>query len=187
MCRLIFAAVLAAWIGTADAAIDLKAVAAQAASNVVARIAGAISAKTNAVRALATPKNYALLKSTKLKDAAAKLALQKQLAEAALVDEEQTEAGRIKWHGRYVGQRIDMATLTATFIHEDGTEYAVKFQRPSILAAVDKANAKMPKPPMTNGVPESLAKARIRRYEERIGEPLKVTAEKIATGGQKPQ
>lgn len=168
-------------------AVDWQAVAAQVTSNIAARIAVAIGAKTNAVRALATPENYALLKSSKLKDAAAKLALQKKLAEAALLDEEQTEAGRLKWHGRYTGQKIDMDALTITFIHADGTEYTVKFQRPNIQDQIAKANAKLQQPPMTNGIPRALAAARLKRYEEKLNPTKTVTVETNATGGTRPQ
>lgn len=167
--------------------IDWQSVAAQVTSNIAAKIAGAVAAKTNAVRALATPENYRLLKSSRLADTAKKLALQKQLAEAALLDEEQTEAGRLKWHGAYTSERIDMEKLTATFIHADGTEYAVKFQRPNIQAEVSKANAKLPQPPMTNGVPRALVLARLRRYEERLHPVSNVTETVTATQAARPQ
>lgn len=166
--------------------IDLNAIAVQVASNLSAKIAGALAAKTNAVLALATPENYALLKSSKLKDAAKKLALQKRLAEAALADAEQTEVGRLKWHGRYTSQKVDLDKLTATFVHADGTEYAVKFQRPDALREIAKANARLPKPPMTNGVPKALAAARTRRYEERLQPTQTVTTEVTATHGKRP-
>lgn len=167
--------------------IDWKAVAAQVASNIAQRVAGAVAAKTNAVRALASPENYRLLMSSELADVGKRLALQRQLAEAALLDEEQTEAGRLKWHGAYTGERIDMEQLTATFIHADGTEYSVKFRRPNVKAEVAKANARLPQPPMTNGVPRALAAARLKKHEELLSPTRTVTTETNATGGSRPQ
>lgn len=188
---LILAAIVAT-SGNAQDAVDLpkidwQSVAAQVTSNIATKIAGAIAAKTNAVRALATPENYALLKSTRIVDAAKKLALQKELAEAALIDDEQTEAGRLKWHGAYTGQRIDLDTLTATFIHADGTEYSVKFQRPNIMEEVAKANAKLPKPPMLRGIPAALAKARETRYAQKTNGVATVYVEVNATKGNRPK
>lgn len=167
--------------------VDWKLAAAQAASNIVSKISGSITSKTNSVRKLATPENYALLKSNKLKDAAKKLALQKELAEAVLLDEEQSEAGRLKWHGAYVGQRIDLENLTATFVHADGTEYTVKFQKPNIIREAEASYARLPNPPMTNGVPRALASARERRYVEKTSQQSTVTKTFQATTGNRPQ
>ena len=188
--KLAAAALIAAVAMSTSAAdaqrIDWREIAAQVTSNIAERIAGAVSTKTNAVLALASTNNYALLKSDRLIDAVAKLALQKQLAEAALLDAEQTEEGRLKWHGRYVKEIVDVENATATFVHADGTEYVVTFRRVDPSVAVAKANAKLPMPPMTNGVPVALANARLKRYAEKLN-PVKIeTVEKNATGGTRP-
>ena len=112
---------------TAATSPDLAALAAAVQSNIVAKITERVSASKSKVAELASSDNYALLTSTSLIDAAKKLALQKQLAEAALEDALATEEGRLAWHGRYVGQTVDLASQTATFTHADGTEYTVAF------------------------------------------------------------
>ena len=119
---------------------DLAALAAAVQSNIVAKITERVTASKSKVAELASTDNYALLQSTSLLDAAKKLALQKQLAEAALEDALATEEGRLAWHGAYVGQTVDLASQTATFTHADGTTYSVKFAAPN-LAAENAAKA----------------------------------------------
>lgn len=169
----------------ASAAVDAKAIMQQAVSNIVKRLSEQ-STRTNHVRALASPENYALLKSTKLLDAVNKLALQKQLAEAALADADNSEADRLKWHGNYTGEKIDMENLTATFSHEDGYEVTVKFTKPNVQEEVKTANKRLPKLAMTNGVPAKLAAARARRNAEKATPVVNVTQEIDANRTERP-
>ena len=75
---------------------DLAALAAAVQSNIVAKIEAATAVRKSAVRELLTTNSYKILTSTKLSDAVAKLALQKQLADAALEDFLSTEDGRFR-------------------------------------------------------------------------------------------
>ena len=165
---------------------DLAALAAAVQSNIVAKITERVSASKSKVAELASTDNYALLTSTSLLDATKKLALQKQLAEAALEDALATEEGRLAWHGRYVGQTVDLASQTATFTHADGTTYSVKFAAPNLAADVAKANRKLPVAMTTNGVPVKLADARRRRYQEKVDSPSNVTVRVSATTATAP-
>ena len=165
---------------------DLAALAAAVQSNIVAKITERVTASKSKVAELASADNYALLQSTSLLDATKKLALQKQLAEAALEDALATEEGRLKWHGAYVGQTVDLASQTATFTHADGTTYLVKFAVPDLAADVAKANRKLPVAMTTNGVPVKLADARRRRYQEKVDSPSNVTVRVTATTATAP-
>ena len=165
---------------------DLAALAAAVQSNIVAKITERVTASKSKVAELASTDNYALLQSTSLLDAAKKLALQKQLADAALEDALATEEGRLKWHGAYVGQTVDLASQTATFTHADGTTYSVAFAAPNLSADVAKANRKLPVAMTTNGVPVKLADARRRRYQEKVDSPSNVTVRVSATTASAP-
>ena len=171
---------------TAAPSPDLAALAAAVQSNIVAKIEAATAVRKSAVRELLTTNSYQILTSTKLTDAVAKLALQKQLADAALEDFLSTEDGRFRCHGRYIGQTVDLASQTATFTHADGTTYSVKFAAPNLAADVAKANRKLPVAMTTNGVPVKLAAARRRRYEEKVVGTNIVTTVETATKGDRP-
>ena len=165
---------------------DLAALAAAVQSNIVAKITERVSASKSKVAELASTDNYALLQSNSILDAAKKLALQKQLAEAALEDALATEEGRLKWHGAYVSETVDLASQTATFTHADGTTYSVKFAAPNLAASVAAANKRLPAAPMTNGIPAKLVAARLRRYEEKLVGTNVVTSVETATKGDRP-
>ena len=165
---------------------DLAALAAAVQSNIVAKITERVTASKSKVAELASTDNYALLQSTSLLDATKKLALQKQLAEAALEDALATEEGRLKWHGRYVGQTVDLASQTATFTHADGTTYSVKFAAPNLAASVAAANKRLPAAPLTNGIPARLVAARLRRWQEKVDSPSNVTVRVSATTATAP-
>ena len=171
---------------TAATTPDLAALAAAVQSNIVAKITERVTASKSKVAELASTDNYALLTSTSLLDATKKLALQKQLAEAALEDALATEEGRLKWHGAYVSETVDLASQTATFTHADGTTYTVAFAVPDLAADVAKANRKLPVAMTTNGVPVKLADARRRRYEEKVVGTNIVTTVETATKGDRP-
>lgn len=165
---------------------DLAALAAAVQSNIVAKIEAATAVRKSAVRELLTTNSYKILTSTKLTDAAAKLVLQKQLADAALEDFLSTEDGRFRCHGRYVSETVDLASQTATFTHADGTTYSVKFAAPNLAASVAAANKRLPAAPMTNGIPARLVAARLRRYEEKLVGTNVVTSVETATKGERP-
>ena len=177
---------LAAASASAAISTDLAALAAAVQSNIVAKIEAAVKHHKSKVAELASTNNYALLQSTSILDAAKKLALQKQLAEAALEDALSTEEGRLEWHGAYVGQTVDLASQTATFTHADGTTYSVKFAAPNLTASVAAANKRLPAAPMTNGIPQKLVAARLRRYQEIVDSPSNVTMRVTATTATAP-
>ena len=186
-CSLFLAlAALAGLSASAAPAPDLAALAAAVQSNIVAKIEAATAVRKSAVRELLTTNSYQILTSTKLSDAVAKLALQKQLADAALEDFLSTEDGRFRCHGRYVGQTVDLASQTATFTHADGTTYSVKFAAPNLSASVAAANKRLPAAPMTNGIPARLVAARLRRYEEKLVGTNYVSQVETATKGDRP-
>ena len=165
---------------------DLAALAAAVQSNIVAKIEAATAVRKSAVRELLTTNSYKILTSTKLSDAVAKLALQKQLADAAREDFLSTEDGRFRCHGRYVGQTVDLASQTATFTHADGTTYSVKFAAPNLAASVAAANKRLPAAPLTNGIPARLVAARLRRWQEKVDSPSNVTVRVTATTATAP-
>ena len=169
-----------------SATTDLAALAAAVQSNIVAKITERVSARKSRVAALASADNYALLTSTSLLDSAKKLALQKQLAEAALEDALETESGRLAWHGAYVSETVDLASQTATFTHADGTTYSVAFAAPNLAASVAAANKRLPAAPLTNGIPAKLVAARLRRYQEKVDSPSNVTLRVSATTASAP-
>jgi hypothetical protein len=183
---LIATAALALSSASAATSPDLAALAAAVQSNIVAKIEAATAVRKSAVRELLTTNSYKILTSTKLSDAVAKLALQKQLADAALEDFLSTEDGRFRCHGRYVGQTVDLASQTATFVHADGTTYSVKFAAPNLAASVAAANKRLPAAPMTNGIPAKLVAARLRRYQEIVDSPSNVTVCVSATTASAP-
>lgn len=176
---------------------ELAKIAEQTASNIVQRVNG--NGKGNGtigkgqLRKIASPENYALLTSTKGNGNskgngnAKRLALLEEIAAAAIEDEMETEAGRLKWHGPIVSEVIDMDALEATFNHADGYKFAVKFAKPNIVAQIEKANAKLPKPPMLRGIPAALAKARETRYAQKTNGVATVSVEVNATKGNRPK
>lgn len=163
---LLSVAVFAAVLTTYGAPkLDAGEIASKVASNIAARAAVTIG-KENTLRSLANTNRAALIRSPL--NRTAQIAAWKETALAALEEEEKTEAGRVKWHGRIVAQEINMDKETATFHHADGFSYVVKFQKPSLVEEVKKANAKLPRPPMTNGIPARLAAARLKRHAEKL-------------------
>lgn len=74
-------------------------------------------------------------------------------------------AGRREWHGKLKVEIIDEDALTKTEIYEDGTSFSSKFKQITPIQAVDSANSKLPSV-RTNGIPVSLARARIQWAQE---------------------
>lgn len=84
----------------------------------------------------------------------------------------QSDAGRKKWHGKLVKEEIYTNEAVKVEVYSnsvDGTvwRYKIPFKAADIRKFVSSYNAKLPKPPMTNGIPVALARARMRRYEEK--------------------
>ena len=92
-----------------------------------------------------------------------------------------TESGRTAWHGKMVKQIVDTNALTRVTVYEDGHEYREPWKMQNPKEAVDVYNSKLPKPPMTNGVPAKLAAARARRYQEKI--TVSNVTETVTVGG----
>ena len=76
-----------------------------------------------------------------------------------------SETGRTAWHGKMLKQIVDTNALTHVTVYEDGYELKSRWTAPKSSAA--SYNARLPKPPMTNGIPVALAKARMRAYENK--------------------
>ena len=88
--------------------------------------------------------------------------------------------GRRAWHGKLMLQTVvtNGETLVKTERHEDGTEFT--FEAPYVppSVAVSNANARL-KTTLVKGVPRELAKARLRRLQEKTTTntvPVVVTA-----------
>lgn len=80
----------------------------------------------------------------------------------------QTQSGRRAWHGKLLHSEIHTNELCAVEVYSNEVDGAVwRYRLPfKPKESVSAANAKLPRPPMTNGVPAKLAAARQRRYEE---------------------
>ena len=76
-----------------------------------------------------------------------------------------TKEGRYRWHGKVTYSGIDTNAMVLTTIHEDGEIFQDPAKVITPLDAVRAANAKLPKPVMTNGIPARLAAARLRQRE----------------------
>lgn len=92
-----------------------------------------------------------------------------------------TESGRKSWHGALKRQIVSTNDFTRTTVYEDGTVFIDSWSKADINKAVKEYNAKLPIPPMTNGIPLALAEARQRAYNDRVAESnltVEVTAGK---------
>ena len=76
-----------------------------------------------------------------------------------------TKEGRRRWNGAVVSTSIDTNAMTKTTVYENGSVFTDPAKVITPLDAVRAANAKLPKPVMTNGVPTRLANARLRQRE----------------------
>ena len=152
--------------------IDWSEVNAQVSTAVAAKITNAVDRVKAKTHIIGTPENLALLRSTKLADQVRKLALMKQICDAVVADEEAYEAGRIRWHGKHVSVDIDQEHLRYITTYADGFVCTNSFQRVDLLAESKKMLAKLPKAPVTNGVPVKLAQARQKWYNDRLTDIL---------------
>ena len=85
------------------------------------------------------------------------------------VRENATKEGRVRWHGKIVGPAVvttNGTTLVKVTTHEDGETFTDTAKITPTAESVAAANAKLARPVMTNGVPEKLAAARLRRQAE---------------------
>ena len=83
-----------------------------------------------------------------------------------------SDAGRRNWHGFLIREEIHTNDLLKVEVYSNAVDgavwrYAIPFKPVDVRKLVEKYNAKLPKPPMTNGVPIALAEARMRRFHEK--------------------
>lgn len=95
-----------------------------------------------------------------------------------------TTEGRRRWHGKV--ERTVVTTNETTLIkvttHEDGETFVDEANVVTAAASVAASNARLPQPVMTNGVPEKLAAARLRRQAEVAQGVSNVTVTVVAGG-----
>lgn len=72
--------------------------------------------------------------------------------------------GRKSWHGRLTKEVVDEDAETKTEVYEDGTTFVYKFKKVTPQQAVKDYNNRLNV--KTNGVPASLARARLKRAKE---------------------
>jgi len=101
------------------------------------------------------------------------------------VRENATAEGRRRWHGKV--ERTVVTTNETTIVkvttHEDGETFTDTGTVKPTAQSVAAANARLPRPVTTNGVPVKLAAARLRRQGEVAQGVSNVTV--TVTAGQK--
>ena len=80
--------------------------------------------------------------------------------------------GRKNWHGKLLREEIHTNELVKVEVYSNSVDgaiwrYKIPFKAADLRKVVSSYNSKLPKPPMTNGIPVALAQARMRRYEEK--------------------
>ena len=98
-----------------------------------------------------------------------------------------SDAGRRNWHGSLIREEIHTNDLLKVAVYSNSVDgavwrYAIPFKPVDVKKFVEKYNAKLPKPPMTNGVPVALAEARMRRFVEK--NTVSNVTETITVGGK---
>ncbi len=81
----------------------------------------------------------------------------------------ETGSGRAAWHGRLRRETVatnDVGELVKTEYHDDGQTFTFTSRVVSAAVAVSNANSRL-STTMTRGVPRELAKARMRRAQEK--------------------
>lgn len=80
----------------------------------------------------------------------------------------QTQSGRRAWHGKLLHSEVYTNELCAVEVYSNEVDGAVwRYRLPfKPVNSVSSYNSRLPRPPMTNGIPAKLAAARLRRYEE---------------------
>ena len=93
-----------------------------------------------------------------------------------------TAEGRRRWHGSVVTTSVDTNAMIRTTVYEDGETFVDPAKVVTAAASVAASNARLPQPVMTNGVPEKLAAARLRRQAEVAQGVSNVTVTVVAGG-----
>jgi hypothetical protein len=99
--------------------------------------------------------------------------------------ENATAEGRRRWHGKVESTVVTTNETTVLRIttHEDGETFTDEGRVTPTAQSVQANNARLARPVMTNGVPEKLAAARLRRQAEILQGVSNVTV--TVTAGQK--
>lgn len=95
-----------------------------------------------------------------------------------------SQDGRRRWHGKLVHEEIYTNELVKVEVYSNAVDGAVWRYRTHFKPKVSDPtayNKRLPQPPMTNGIPVALAKARMQTYENRNTES-NVTV-KVTVGG----
>lgn len=90
--------------------------------------------------------------------------------------------GRTEWHGNVVQEIVDEDAETKTEIYEDGTSFVYAFRVKTPSQSVAQNNATLKTTVNTNGIPTSLAEARLRWAKNQ--ETTNVVT-KVVTAGEK--
>lgn len=77
----------------------------------------------------------------------------------------ESPSGRKAWHGRLAKEIIDEDSETKTEVHEDGTTFVYHYRKVTPSQAVKDYNSRLTV--NTNGVPASLARARLKYAEDK--------------------
>lgn len=119
--------------------------------------------------ALVTPEIQGAAAAMLGPDVAAQLLHAMQLQMSKYDTDMKSQSGRRAWHGKLICEEIHTNELCAVEVYSNEVDGAVwRYRLPfKPKESVASANARLPRPPMTNGVPAKLAAARQRRYEER--------------------
>lgn len=79
-----------------------------------------------------------------------------------------SKSGRSAWHGKLLRSEVYTNELCAVEVYSNEVDGAIwRYRLPfKPKSTVSSYNARLPRPPMTNGIPAKLAAARQRRYDE---------------------
>ena len=91
-------------------------------------------------------------------------------------------SGRKAWHGRLAKEIVDEDAETKTEVYEDGTTFVYQFRKVTPSQAVKDHNSRL-NTVKTNGVPASLARARLARAKE--VQTTNTVSEVLIAGGSK--
>ena len=117
---------------------------------------------------LVTPEIQAAAATMLGPEAAAQLLHAAKLQMSKYDNDMKSQSGRRAWHGKLLYQEVYTNELCAVEVYSNEVDGIVwRYRLPfKPVSSVSTANARLPRPAMTNGVPAKLAAARQRRYEE---------------------
>lgn len=117
---------------------------------------------------LVTPEIQAAAAAMLGPEAAAQLLHAAKLQMSKYDRDMQTQSGRRAWHGKLLHSEVYTNELCAVEVYSNEVDGAVwRYRLPfKPKETVSSYNARLPRPPMTNGIPARLAAARQRRYAE---------------------